>query len=614
MWRTMRVNLVARRQKQTVSSAKSGLARATTGRRSTSRKPTSRNPRRSKRSWLGDSAAILAGSASNNCHDSNRTAATPTNAGSCRPRGNPRNRRPGHAALRPRRARGPLSHAAWNDPRPRHASAARLPALLRMRRRSDARTAGLPAARGRCDRQRSFSDYRSHRRRLARKSRKTGLLALLALGIALTRAHRQAHSTITKFHRCRSPSVRDGMPPSRARDAGNYAGHQRLGRSRSEISNSIFSGAQHRFRSGVGVQLRSGRRNNPFHGSHHPEMPPATKILLAPAKSRDAESGSLEAKRKRSAHSASRFRHERCWRRFLQRWWRIQHQTQRPIPCREKINRISREKHDRRNRDQRDQIEKSGQQNASHDYSKSNGKDVPSKARRFARQHGNNPQARGGNGDDQTKDQRRDADDDSGANRQHDFHAHIHGITALFRLNHAPQAPPTLDRANLFQRHLRHDKILGQHVNHRRNQEKKEHQEDHNDPAQYQRQDVFARRMKPSAGKRESGGDSQQHRHSSEGRQHQSQLPAKIFPRRALPAIPPLPDVTFFREHAVEQNEPHHAAHVHHHNKKDETSHHENRDESAENCGIDFRPTLLQEVARRSRLMRKARRKVNTSA
>jgi len=54
----------------------------------------------------------------------------------------------------------------------------------------------------------------------------------------------------------------------------------------------IFSGARHRFRSGVGVQLRSGRRRSPFHGSHHREMHPRTMILPAPAKDREAESGS----------------------------------------------------------------------------------------------------------------------------------------------------------------------------------------------------------------------------------------------------------------------------------------------------------------------------------
>ncbi len=60
-------------------------------------------------------------------------------------------RGPGHAALGPRRARGPLSDAARDDPRPRHAAAPAVPAVLRLRGGSVPRAAGCAAARGRRD-------------------------------------------------------------------------------------------------------------------------------------------------------------------------------------------------------------------------------------------------------------------------------------------------------------------------------------------------------------------------------------------------------------------------------------------------------------------------------
>ena len=54
-------------------------------------------------------------------------------AGARRRRGGARRRGPGHAALGPRRARSPLSDAARDDPRPRHATAPAVPAVLRLR-------------------------------------------------------------------------------------------------------------------------------------------------------------------------------------------------------------------------------------------------------------------------------------------------------------------------------------------------------------------------------------------------------------------------------------------------------------------------------------------------
>ena len=54
----------------------------------------------------------------------------------------------GHPALGPGRARGPLSDAARDDARSRHAEAPAIRKVLRLRGGSLPRTAGLPAARG----------------------------------------------------------------------------------------------------------------------------------------------------------------------------------------------------------------------------------------------------------------------------------------------------------------------------------------------------------------------------------------------------------------------------------------------------------------------------------
>src|SRR5207302_9118855 len=75
----------------------------------------------------------------------------------------------------------------------------------------------------------------------------------------------------------------------------------------------------------------------------------------------------------------------------------------------------------------------------------------------------------------------------------------------------------------------------------------------------------------------------------------------------ALSAIPSLPDVTLFREHAIEQNEPHHAIDVKHHDHEHQPGDRERRDQSAQNCGIDTGEALLQELARRSRLLRQTK-------
>ena len=119
------------------------------------------------------------------CHDPRRAPASSADAGARRRRGEARRRGPGHAALGPRRARGPLSDAARDDPRPRHAAAPAVSAVLRLRGGSVPRAAGRPAARGGRIGGGALSGRRGHRRRLrggqrARTVGRQGLLTALS--------------------------------------------------------------------------------------------------------------------------------------------------------------------------------------------------------------------------------------------------------------------------------------------------------------------------------------------------------------------------------------------------------------------------------------------------
>src|SRR5574341_902384 len=105
-------------------------------------------------------------SRSRHCHDPNHAAATSAQARASRRRGEARRRGPGHAALGARRARGPLSDVARDDPRPRDATAPSLRAVFRLRGGSVPRTAGRAAARAGRDGRRAFHDRRGDCRRL----------------------------------------------------------------------------------------------------------------------------------------------------------------------------------------------------------------------------------------------------------------------------------------------------------------------------------------------------------------------------------------------------------------------------------------------------------------
>ena len=94
---------------------------------------------------------------------------------------------PVDAALGPRRARGPLSDAARDDPRPRHATAPAVRAVLRLRGGSVPRAAGRPAARRGRDGGRALSGRRGHRRRFGSISQllanEGSILGLVVLGL-----------------------------------------------------------------------------------------------------------------------------------------------------------------------------------------------------------------------------------------------------------------------------------------------------------------------------------------------------------------------------------------------------------------------------------------------
>jgi hypothetical protein len=80
--------------------------------------------------------------------DSPHTPATSANPGPRQRRRGTRSDRPSLATLGPRCVGGPLSHAAWNHPRPRHATASAVLAVLCLRRGFVPRIAGCSSARG----------------------------------------------------------------------------------------------------------------------------------------------------------------------------------------------------------------------------------------------------------------------------------------------------------------------------------------------------------------------------------------------------------------------------------------------------------------------------------
>src|SRR5579862_565256 len=114
---------------------------------------------------------------------------------------------------------------------------------------------------------------------------------------------------------------------------------------------------------------------------------------------------------------------------------------------------------------------------------------------------------------------------------------------------------------------------------------------------------MFSWLVEPSQSKSKCRRNSHQHHHARNRNEHIAQLPQEVFPTGALSAAPTLPDAAFFRQHAVEQDEPHHTADIHHDNDEYETGDHKRRNQSAQNRRIDLRKTLLQKVAGRPGLL-----------
>src|SRR5437867_2943876 len=101
------------------------------------------------------------------CHDPRGAPAAPADAGPGQGRGAARRSGAGHSGRGARRARGPLSHAPRDDPRPRHRAATAVPAILCVRAGPDPRPAGCPASRSGRFGGGALSRHRGDRRRVA---------------------------------------------------------------------------------------------------------------------------------------------------------------------------------------------------------------------------------------------------------------------------------------------------------------------------------------------------------------------------------------------------------------------------------------------------------------
>src|SRR5215813_7299511 len=106
-------------------------------------------------------------SRSRRCHDPGDPPDALANAGAHGPRVAARGPGSGNAAIRPRRARSLLSHAARDHPRPRHQRAPAFLAFLRLRGGRLPSATRCPFAGGGRLGQRTLLDHRRHRRRLA---------------------------------------------------------------------------------------------------------------------------------------------------------------------------------------------------------------------------------------------------------------------------------------------------------------------------------------------------------------------------------------------------------------------------------------------------------------
>src|SRR5271170_1600408 len=115
---------------------------------------------------------------------------------------------------------------------------------------------------------------------------------------------------------------------------------------------------------------------------------------------------------------------------------------------------------------------------------------------------------------------------------------------------------------------------------------------------------MLARRLQPPRRKRKASGDNKQHEKTGKRSQKIKQLPQEVSPSLALPAAPALPDVTFFNDDAVEQNEAHHTADVHENDAQRERGDYEDCDQAGQEYGINSGKTRIEKVPRGSRVSR----------
>src|ERR1700683_3103327 len=107
---------------------------------------------------------------------------------------------------------------------------------------------------------------------------------------------------------------------------------------------------------------------------------------------------------------------------------------------------------------------------------------------------------------------------------------------------------------------------------------------------------MHLRLLEPSRSKGESGGNSNQHGKASQRNYQVGQLPQEVSQPWALPAAPALANAALSRHHAVEQNEPHHAADVHQDDSQNQPCDDEHRDEADEQGGVDSRQPRIHKA------------------
>ncbi len=165
---------------------------------------------------------------------------------------------------------------------------------------------------------------------------------------------------------------------------------------------------------------------------------------------------------------------------------------------------------------------------------------------------------------------------------------------------HSRRQPST--RADVFQRHLRDDKILGHHVNHQLHHNKKQQHKKQNQPAQNQGDHVRFGLSEPAHKESEARRDPDQNGETHDRNQAQQNLPDKKTPSRPLAPHPALSNAALFGDNAVEEHESHHAVHVDEQDEQHEPGDDEHCDQRSGERGIDGGQRALQKALRTIRM------------